>query len=63
MSHYVVELKRLGYVDTVKDFFNKIKISKIETIIDQSYCSELMKAALKKMVRKRYQELLNGLQD
>jgi hypothetical protein len=63
MSHYVVELKRLGHHDTVKLFSNKIKISKIEATIDQSYCSEQMKVALKKMVKKRYQELLNGLQD
>lgn len=61
MSHYVEELKRLGYQDTIVAFSQKIKIPKIEAIIDQSFCSEQMKQALKKLINKRHRELLNGL--
>ena len=61
MIHYVEELKRLGYEDTVKEFAQKIKISKIDALIDQSFCSDLMKQALKKLISKRHKELLSGL--
>jgi hypothetical protein len=61
MTHYVHELKRLGYGDIVTLFAQKIKILKIEMLIDNSFCSGLMKAALKKLINKRYQELLNVL--
>lgn len=62
MVHYVNELKRLGYQDIVYSFYQKIKIPKIELVIDQSFCSALMKQALKKLVNKRYQEMVNALQ-
>lgn len=61
MSHYVEELKRLGYQDTIVAFSQKIKMSKIEALIDQSFCSDLLKQALKKLINKRYREFVNGL--
>lgn len=63
MFDYVLELKRLGFSDTLKEFNQKVKILKIESIIDQSFCSALMKKAFKKLINKRFQELQNGLQD
>ncbi len=61
MSHYVYELKRLGQINLLTRFANRAKMQKIDELVDQSYCSELMKTALKKLMAKRYQELLNGL--
>ena len=63
MKNYVEELSRLGYRDSVVAFAKKIKIPKIEAVIDQSFCSVAMKQAIKKLVNKRYKELLDGLQN
>jgi hypothetical protein len=63
MSHYVEELIRLGYRETVVEFSKKIKLKKIEVLIDQSFCSDEMKQAIKKLLIKRHKELVNGLQD
>ncbi len=63
MINYVKELKALEQADLVKHFLSRIKISKLEDLITESYCSELMKNALKNLIRKRYQELVNGLQN
>ena len=62
MSEYVYELQRLGYQDVVLEFKQKIKIQKIEKLIEQSFCSDQMKKALKKLINKRYQELLSAIQ-
>lgn len=62
MKHYVDELKRLGYVETIRLFAQKIKFDKVESLIKKSFCTEPMKSALKKIISKRYQELTNGLQ-
>lgn len=63
MIDYVKELKKLEQADLVQTFFNKIKLSKIEDIIEESYCSVLMKQALKKIINIRYLELVRGLQN
>jgi len=63
MIDYVTELKRLDQLEIVQKFAAKVKISKIEELIDESFCSDLMKTALKKLINKRYQELLDGLQN
>jgi len=62
MEHYIHEFKRLGHEGLLKEFSNKIKMPKMDALIDESFCSDLMKQALKKLIHKRYQELLNGLQ-
>lgn len=61
MKDYVLELKRLGYGDIAKQFIKKVKMNKIESLINESYCSDLMKKALKKLIQKRYQELTSGV--
>lgn len=61
MHHYVTELKRLGQEDLIQSFYSKTKIQKIEQFIDNSFCSDLMKEAFKKLIQKRYKELQNAL--
>lgn len=63
MTHYVNELKRLGQHDLIKKFASKVKMQKIESLIDNSFCSPQLKIALKSLIKKRYVELINGLQD
>ncbi|MEN0057898.1 MAG: HipA domain-containing protein [Bdellovibrio sp.] len=63
MRHYLDELGRLGYRDVAEQFAQKVKIQKIEQLIDESFCSELMKQALKTLIKKRYKELVDGLQN
>jgi len=62
MAQYVKELMRLGYQGTVQAFYQNIKINKIDLLIDQSFCSDLMKQSLKKLIKKRYQEMVSVLQ-
>ncbi len=61
MKDYVQEFRHLGHEDVVKSFQAKVKISKIVEIIEHSFCSDLMKNALKRMVKKRFTELENAL--
>ena len=63
MTNYVKELKRLDQLELVQTFFNKVKMPKIEVLINESFCSDLMKTALKALINKRSQELKNGLQN
>ncbi len=64
MSDYVIELIRLGYKEQVNDFYTHLKnIGRTQIIhrIDQSFCSILMKEAIKKVINKRFKELGNAL--
>jgi hypothetical protein len=61
MKDYVLELLRLGYEDSVRQFYHKTKLPKLDQLIDKSFCSELMKNAIKKLILKRYKELEDGL--
>jgi len=63
MQHYVEELRRLGQEELVKKFVGRIKLLKIEELVDASFCSQLLKVAIKKLIQKRYKELLDGLQN
>ena len=63
MTDYVKELKRLDQLELIQTFFNKVKMSKIEDLINESFCSDLMKTALKALISKRYQEFKSGLQN
>ncbi len=53
MMHYVLELKRLGHQNLLKSFLNKVKMPKIEQLINKSFCSDFMKKALKKIDQKK----------
>ena len=58
---YVIEFKRLGYLDQVLAFSKNINIIQINRLIDDSFCSPLMKAAYKNLIRKRTEEIQNEL--
>ena len=58
---YVEEFFRLGYEAQVQTFFSKVKYAKIERIIDESFCTDLMKEALKKLILKRAKEIENAI--
>lgn len=61
MQDYVLEFKTLGFLEEVLQFYRNIDLDRIEDLIDQSFCSTLMKDAFKKLIQKRYQELKHGL--
>lgn len=61
MRDYVQDFKRLGYIDEVINFYNRIKLDEIEKLVETSFCSELMKAAISKLIKKRHQEIESEL--
>jgi len=61
MRDYVIELIRLGHKETILEFYKAINPNQIDKLVDESYCSKLMKDALKKLMRKRLEELENEL--
>jgi len=61
MKDYVKELKNLGCGDAVQKFYKKIKLDELNKLIENSFCNQAMKLAIKKLIYKRYQELENGL--
>ena len=61
MKDYVEEFIRLGHDDIIRAFHSKIKLPKLIEAIEGSFCSDLMKDALKRMVTKRLKELANAL--
>lgn len=57
MRDYAKEFKRLGHKDNVMEFYQVIKLEQLEQLIDESFCSQLMKEALKRLTKKRFKEL------
>ncbi len=57
ISHYVKEFIRLGYQEQIDLFRSRVKLERIEGLVSASFCSNLMKAAITKMIRKNYDEL------
>ena len=62
MRDYVKEFSHLGYQNEIIEFHKKIKINDLHKLITQSHCSELMKAALTRLISKRLQELEDEIQ-
>lgn len=60
MIDYVHEFKRLGYQGEIDNFYKRLSISKINQLINDSFCSELMKQAIKRLIEKRFEELENA---
>ena len=58
---YVIEFIRLGYLEQIQSFAKRVNLTKINTLIDESFCSVLMKSAYKKLVHKRSEEIHNEL--
>ena len=63
MSDYVKELKKLGLGDHVQEFYKSIKLPELYQVIDESFCSTLMQAAMKALIKTRFAELENELSD
>jgi hypothetical protein len=61
MVDYVVEFFDRGFEASVKEFFKKIKISKIQNLMEESFCSVNMKKAFQRLFTQRYEELRNAL--
>lgn len=61
MRDYAIELKRLGYKDHLDAFYRKAKLSQIDKLVQASFCDDLMKDAITKLIKKRYRELENEL--
>lgn len=61
MRDYVKELKRLGYNEDISEFYHNIKLLQLYKLINESFCSKLMKNAMKTLIKKRYEELENEL--
>lgn len=61
MKDYVKEFNRLGYQEEVKNIFLDIKLKEINELIEKSFCTDLMKAAIKRLITKRYEEMKNEL--
>lgn len=62
MRDYVKELIRLSYQDEVYEFYRSINPTKLHQLIDKSFCSPLMKIAIKTLVENRLEELKNEIQ-
>jgi hypothetical protein len=61
MYDYVKEFMRLGYQEDVLAFYKKTHFTHLLQLIDTSFCSKLMKHALKTLISKRFKELEYGL--
>ncbi len=61
MKDYVKELCRLGYQEEATNFFLAIKLKDIYELVEKSFCTDLMKIAIKKLITKRYEEMKNEL--
>ncbi len=61
MCDYAQELKRLGYQSEIKKFYLSIKLPQLHTLIQESFCSNLMKKAMKTLINKRFEELENEI--
>lgn len=57
MRHYVKELKDFGFKSEVGEFLQKTKLTVIFNLIENSFCSDLMKQAMKNLISKRIKEL------
>lgn len=61
LRDYVKEFIRLGYKEQVIAFVKKVNIQKINGLIDASFCTQLMKEAIKKLIASRARELEDEL--
>jgi len=57
---YVRELKRLGFQAEIDNFYKRLSISRINQLINDSFCSTLMKQAINRLVQKRFEGLENA---
>lgn len=61
MSAYVAEFSQKGHSTTIKAFHKKINLKSLDKIIQSSDCSDLMKAALSRLIKRRHEELTHAI--
>lgn len=61
IKDYVLEWGRLGQREYIKKIFRKIDINVLVNIIENSYLKNNRKAAFKKLILKRYEELSHAI--
>ncbi|HLB57790.1 MAG TPA: hypothetical protein VJL60_03145, partial [Gammaproteobacteria bacterium] len=61
MRDYIKEFNQLGYRADIQEFYKTVKLPNIFQLIDESFCSSLMKNAIKSLTQKRLLELENAL--
>jgi hypothetical protein len=57
MKDYVREFKKLMHEDAVMAFYKKIDIEHIDSLVEAAFMSEARKAALQRLIARRYGEL------
>jgi len=60
-TEYVDDFFRLGYGEVVSKWFVSVSLPKIISLIENSFCGNLMKQAIGKLVSKRYQEMARAI--
>ena len=60
ISDYVKDFRRLEFEDSVSEFINQLDLPSILKIIEEGTYSDRMKSALKRLVEKRYKELMDA---
>ncbi len=60
MIDYVREFKRLGFQAEIDNFYKRLSISRINQLINDSFCSKLMKQAINRLIQKRFEEFENA---
>ena len=61
MKDYMIEFKRLGFVDSVQKFQKSVKIDHLLSIVDSSWISFKRKIAFKKLMTRRFREMQDEL--
>jgi hypothetical protein len=61
MRDYIQEFKKLGFLNEITEFYQAIKLPQLLELIDNSFCSDDMKQAIKKLLTKRFEELKGEL--
>jgi hypothetical protein len=62
MKEYVIEWKRLGFLDTCLKFAKKISLEEIQKLIQQSFISAKRKKAMQTLIGNRYEELIREIE-
>jgi hypothetical protein len=57
MKDYVIEFKRLGYKDSIQEFHARLQEVDLNELIDESFCTDLMKQAINRVIIERTGEL------
>lgn len=59
IKDYAAEFKQLGFTEVVASFHKAIKLEKIFLLVDNAFISQKRKEAFKRLIKNRYEELIN----